>query len=74
MVNRSNKGITTAEFLRDLEQREKKLRVKKTLWFDSPESEKLSGELSRVQATIKRLKKITTANKSAGIMTAAEIL
>lgn len=74
MASRTSNGLSTAEFLRNLEQREKKLRVKKTLCSDPFETRMLTGEMLKVQALIKRLKKLPAAYKAAGISAAVETM
>lgn len=74
MANRTDKGVSAAEFLRILERREKKFRVKQLLCADPFEARMYQSELLKAQKFIKRLKSLSGVNKSAGISAAAEIM
>lgn len=73
MAKKTCNGLSTAEYLSYLEQKEKKLRVKKTLCSDSFEERMLSEKMLSVQKLIRQLKKLPDANKAAGIRVAAEV-
>lgn len=71
MANRTSKGLSTAQYLRELERRVKKLRIKKILCSDPFEARMLSGEIMKTQHNIMLLNRITCRHRPGGYETAA---
>lgn len=71
MANRTGKSVSTAEYFRILERREKKIRVKQLLCSDSFEARMYDDELRKVQHMIKMLNRVMRRHTAGGIETAA---